>query len=238
MSITHYRLPVDGEGTLDAVFHEPDRPVAWVLALHGLESDKEGSKYYALAERILPLNMGLVRFDFRGCGKSSGTFGDTNVATRLTDARTLLMAIRSRAGGSRIGLFGSSMGGYVSLFLAGDPDVQATVTLAAPENVDDMVTRNAEAAQRIPAFLAEYEAGLNRKVPSGLSNVLLLHGDADDVVPVAHVDAIWPRLVEPRRKVIYAGGDHRFSDPAHLKSAMDEAVEWFAARLLQPSPLS
>lgn len=233
MTTSNLRIPIEHD-ELDVAIHAPATPRGWVVALHGLESNKDGSKYFTLADRLLPLGLGLVRFDFRGSGLSTGRFEDNNVATRLADARAVIDHVRTLPGGDSIGLFGSSMGGYVALFLAADPalDLRATVTLAAPANLDDLVKRNPAQAGAMAAFIAEYRLGTYAKVPPGGKNVLLLHCTADDVVPGWHQNEVWAGLAEPRRKVAYEGGDHRFSDPAHLAGLMDESVAWFQARML------
>ena len=225
------RLPLAGT-ELDVVFHTPHHPRAWVVCLHGLESDKDGRKYFMLADRLLPHGIGVVRFDFRGCGQSGGSFEDTNVGTRLEDARAVMEATRKQAGGSRLGLFGSSMGGFVGLFLTSEPGVAATVTLAAPANLDDLVERHQDQVDNLRAFAEEHRAGHYRKLPPTVPNLFLMHGSNDDVVPPAHARIIARHQVEPAGFRMFAGGDHRFSDPQHLDDAMQEAVDWFTGRLL------
>ncbi|MCP4689901.1 MAG: prolyl oligopeptidase family serine peptidase, partial [Desulfobacterales bacterium] len=61
----------------------------------------------------------------------------------------------------------------------------------------------------------------------GLSNILIVHGDADDVVPVSHAHEIYARAAEPKRLVIQKNGDHRMSDPAHQATFTRDAVAWF-----------
>ncbi len=231
MTVYFERIAVNGQ-ELDVAFHEPAHVRAWVVTLHGLESNKDGRKYFALSERLDQHGIGVVRFDFRGCGQSDGLFEDTNVGTRVADARTVLEAVRKRQGGDRLGLFGSSMGGFVSFFVAGDAEVRATVALAAPGNLDDLMEAHADTVDGLKAFLEEYRQGQYRKLPDNLPNVLLLHGAADDVVPVAHVEQVWPHLDEGRRQRIFPGCDHRFSALEDLDEAIRESEEWFVRHLL------
>lgn len=231
-------LRIDGVD-LAAVFHVPAHPVAWVVCLHGLESNKDGGKPLALAARLVPKNIGVVRFDFRGCGESGGEFLHTNIATRIADTRAVLKALEERPGGRRVGLFGSSMGGYVALFMAVDPAygnrIEATVALASPANLDDLSSAP-DGIDRMHAFAEEYRGGGYRAVPVGQRNVLLLHGAADEVVPVSHAEAIWQGLAEPRAKHIFDTADHRFSNTVDLDAGMNEAADWFL-RCFEPKPL-
>lgn len=235
----HLRIPV-GDDELDTVYHIPDAPArGWVVSLHGLESNKDGSKPIELARRLLAKGIGVVRFDFRGCGQSTGKFQDTNVQTRLDDARAVIHALEREPGGKNLGLFGSSMGGYVALFLSADhrlaDRVHATVALAAPSNLDDLISASPDAVTGLRAFIKEYREGLFKQVPAGQKAVLLLHGDADETVPVGHSEDVWHGLQEPRERRIFNGCDHRFSNPADLETAMNEAASWFERYLTSSS---
>ncbi len=231
----HERLET-GEGTLDVVYHIPENPRAWVVSLHGLESDKNGNKPILLAERLLPRGIGVVRFDFRGCGASSGEFSQTNVGTRLEDTRAVVHALAGKAGGKTLGLFGSSMGGYVALFAATDPEiapsVRATVALASPAQLNDLVEASGSELAHLRGFVDEHLAGRYLQVPTDICNVLILHGEADETVPVAHSEDIWNRLSEPKERFLFPACDHRFSDTRDLHRAMDEAATWFCRYLL------
>ena len=61
------------------------------------------------ARSCLPLGLALARFDFQGCGESTGVEDDTTIGTRLEDARSVLkyLAFHRRLDG-RLGLLGSS----------------------------------------------------------------------------------------------------------------------------------
>jgi alpha-beta hydrolase superfamily lysophospholipase len=237
MPIHHLRIP-SGNDLLDTILHEPENPRAWVVTLHGLEANKDGRKYLELAELLTPLGIGLARFDFRGCGLSTGSFGDTNVASRIEDGLRVIEALKGRPGAERLGLYGSSMGGYVALFLGFHPDVRARlraiVTLAAPSNLDDLVQATPDAVAAMPAFVEEYKTGRFKRVPPGNVHTLLLHGDADAVVPIQHNEELWAGLGEPRKRRIFPDGDHRFSQEEDLSLAMAETVAWFKQFLLAP----
>lgn len=220
------------------MLHEPENARAWVVALHGLEANKDGRKYLELAELLTPLGIGLARFDFRGCGLSTGNFAESNVASRIDDGLRIIEALAGRPGADQLGLYGSSMGGYVALFLALHPAVRekikAVVTLSAPSNLDDLVRALPDVMVSMTAFVEEYKQGAYTRVPPGNATTLLLHGDADSVVPLLHNQQLWDGLIEPRRRRVFAQCDHRFSQPEHLSAAMDETVVWFKQHLLEP----
>ena len=108
-------------GTVALALHLPAGagPFACVLACHGLGASKESDKYLLLGEELPRAGLALARFDFRGCGESTGIESDTTVGTRIEDALAVLdrLAKHSRLD-ARVGLLGSSMGGFVALHVA------------------------------------------------------------------------------------------------------------------------
>ena len=58
--------------------------------------------------------------------------------------------------------------------------------------------------------------------------VLILHGDADEVVPVTEAYELHECLTSPKRLTIFQDTDHRFSNPLVMQQAMTEALDWLA----------
>ena len=56
---------------------------------------------------------------------------------------------------------------------------------------------------------------------------LVIHGDADEVVPCLEGIAIYERLQQPKMLEVIKGADHILSDPAHRERAISLALEWF-----------
>src|SRR2546426_4563519 len=106
---------------LALVVHAPPgrRRVPCVIACHGLAASKDSDKYLLLGTELPAAGLALARFDFRGCGESSGREEDTTIASRVEDVEAVLgvLASHPRLDG-RVGLLGSSLGGFVALFVA------------------------------------------------------------------------------------------------------------------------
>ncbi len=111
-----------------------------MIASHGLLSSKDSEKYIALGERLSREGFAMLRFDFRGIGESEGRIEDDTVSRRIVDLGSAIDFVKSRPGlGNRIGLVGSSLGGYVSLIKASmDKEIRAVVTWATPFHLDDL----------------------------------------------------------------------------------------------------
>lgn len=229
---------VSDEFRINGTLHLPEasRPPV-IIGVHGLASDGDSPKQIALAERCNALGMAFLRFDHRGCGKSEGRFETvTSLAGRRRDLLCAVSALRSRGDlGQGIGFFGSSMGGTVSLSVAGDHPVDAVVVVAAPvtgRSVVRLPERGDGSALLTPEFYREHlDFDISDKLTS-IRGILVFHGDRDEVVPVSSGKEIFARASDPKKLIVQENGDHRISDPEHQKQFIAEASDWFASLLL------
>ncbi|OLC16608.1 MAG: hypothetical protein AUH29_04610 [Candidatus Rokubacteria bacterium 13_1_40CM_69_27] len=234
-----HTVPVAG-GRLALVLHLPERKerVPCVVACHGLRASKDSDKYLLLGAELPAAGLALARFDFRGCGESSGVEEETTVGTRLEDARAVLkyLPFHRRLNG-RFGLLGSSMGGYVALHLAAERgDSTPVVTWNAPSNLDDLMDAMDKDAPGLgPPFFRELTARLFTEAPAGVARHLIIQAEADDVVPVDHGATLYARAAEPCDLAIILNADHRLTDPVHRQEAVARSLEWFQ-RFLGKSP--
>ena len=231
MSAERHAVDVAG-GRLCLAVHLPDGDarVPCVVACHGLGASKDSDKYLMLAAELPAAGFALARFDFRGCGESPGVEADTTIATRVEDVEAVLarLAGHPRLSGA-FGLLGSSLGGFVALHVARrKPGVSAVVTWNAPAHLDGLASHDGEDRPGIGIALLEEIATHRYDVaPSGIERHLIVQGDKDDVVDVEHAAVLHARAAEPCELVIVAGGDHRLTEPAHRRLAVDASVAWF-----------
>jgi uncharacterized protein len=236
MLMERLRVAVRDGGHVAVVLHRPDgaRRVPCVLACHGLSASKDSDKYLLLGDEVPRAGLALARFDFRGCGESSGVETDTTIATRVEDATCVLAALEQHVGlDGRFGLLGSSLGGFVALHLARarDGDVPV-VTWNAPAALDELGdTTREDRAGLGPAFYAELATGRYAVAP-GVARHLIVQGDADTVVPVHHAQTLARRARQPFECCIIAGGDHRLTEPAHRAEAVRASIAWLRRFLL------
>jgi alpha-beta hydrolase superfamily lysophospholipase len=228
VTIERHRVPVPG-GALALVLHLPPRArSACVVACHGLGASKDSDKYLLLGEELPAAGLALARFDFRGCGESSGVEEDTTIASRVEDARTVLtrLAEHSRLDG-RFGLLGSSLGGFVALHLAARRPGLPIVTWNAPASLTELANDDLEEGRGLGVpFALEYAAGHYALAPAGVPMHLVVHGDADEVVELAHGVSLHERAAEPCELLVLPGGDHRLTAPAHRTRAVAASRAW------------
>ncbi len=62
---------------------------------------------------------------------------------------------------------------------------------------------------------------------ASLHQILIIHGDGDEVVPVENARGIYEMAGQPKELVIIPGGDHTLSDPGHRERALGICLNWF-----------
>ena len=223
------------------ILHLPEKKSPpCVIASHGLLSSKESEKYIALGDRLSQEGIAMLRFDFRGIGESEGSIEEDTVSRRMMDLGSAIEFIRSRRDlKNRIGLLGSSLGGYVSLLRAPqvqDEKIRAIVVWATPLHLDDLKSNKETEGHPLPgeAFFEDLPKHQLLPLLPKVSNCLVIHGEKDELVPADQAWKIFNSLGSPKEIRILEGADHRLTDPAHRGRAMDLSTAWFK-RYLQPT---
>lgn len=240
MSVERFELDIDGLGMV-GIRHKVENATACLITCHGFAANKDSKKYLGMAETCNRKGMDLVRFDFRGCGESGGEFRDSQVTRRLEDVGAVTDHVEG-LGYRSIGLFGSSLGGYVALIKASiDPRIKATVCIASPYSMGNLIEKRLRAGETLEengidqeyvVDLKEHdaymlEAFLDINVPT-----LIIHGKDDTIVPADHARYIFKRIRSPVKEIeIIKDGDHVFSEPSHLRRVLDMAGQWFKDHL-------
>lgn len=216
---------------LALVLHLPDGGgrVPCVVACHGLHASKDSDKYVLLGDVLPAAGIALARFDFRGCGESSGREDETTIASRLEDVEGVLALLEGhpRLDG-RVGLLGSSLGGFVALFVAARRPGTPVVTWNAPASLTELANDDLEENRSLGIpFALEFMTGRYALAPTGVPRHLCVHGDADDVVGLEHGAQLHEQAAQPCDLLVIAGGDHRLTDPAHRRQAVQASLDWF-----------
>lgn len=225
------------EFRLAGILHLPGTPKPpVVIGSHGLFGTSGSAKQVVLANACVSAGIGYFRFDHRGCGESQGAFEQvTTLEGRVQDITTAVKIITGRADTSDVfGFFGSSLGGATCISAAGLTRPDAVVLCAAP-----IRSGNIDPAKAVPDDIDEENIPLPPSVLhfdiagqlSNLQDILLFHGDADEVVPYENAGEIFALASEPKKLVTLPGGDHRMTDASHQKMFVAEAVAWFKERL-------
>lgn len=217
---------------ISGILHLPEREkFPCVIASHGLLSGKDSDKYVALGERLAREEMGMLRFDFRGCGESEGGMEKSTVSGRIADLGSAIQFIMSYPGvETRIGLLGSSLGGYLSLIKASmEEKIRAVVIWSTPFHLDGLKSQKSreETSQLGKVFFEDLPKHRLLPLLPKISNCLVLQGEKDEFVPVDQAWEIFNSLGSPKEIHVIEGADHRLTEPAHRQRAIDLSIEWF-----------
>lgn len=219
--------------TLRGILHLPpgDRPPV-VIGSHGLLSSGDSPKQIALAEQCIQRGIAFFRFDHRGCSQSQGDFAQvTTFDGRCRDLRSAIKTIFARSDtGNRIALFGSSFGGAVCIAVCADFPAASLITVAAPVQSSAIRPPYIIDPSKRPLLngLDRERLGFDvRDRLGGVNNILIFHGDADEIVPFENALKIYESAKAPKRLVRQAGGDHPMSNPRHQAAFMRLSLKWF-----------
>jgi pimeloyl-ACP methyl ester carboxylesterase len=207
-------------------------PAGGVVVLHGADSRKEN--HYDFARACAAGGLAALVFDARGHGESPGPLD----GRLLDDVAAMADLLRERAGVERIGLRGSSMGGYLALAAAAPARAAAVVAICPASAVGLSVgvrgRRFAFAADRdaLVALLGAHdEVDAARALDAAGVPLLLLHAEGDEVVPVELSRSL--HAAAPSSKlVVVPGGHHR--SVQHDAELQGEAVRFLARALRLP----
>jgi len=230
---------------LAGVLHLPGEgsSLAGAVLCHGMESTKSSAKIVAMSDALRERGLTGLRFDFAGSGESAGDFADISYSRQVDDLSAAVAHLMA-TGVKRVGLIGSSMGGSVVLLFAGSGmPVAGLATIAAPSDALEVV-RQVSTEQDLILWekrgFAEYHGRrLNTAFLDDMRQldivgaatritcpVLLIHGDADETVPVEQAHRVYEALRVDKKLRILSGADHRLSKPADMAAAMHDAEDW------------
>ena len=227
------RLDINSDGlTLKGILCTPETD-SWpvVVLCHGFLSHKDSSKYQQLAEVFAVKSIASLRFDFRGCGESAGLLQESTVSGRWNDLQRAIGQVESLDGfNGRLGLLGSSLGGYVVLLEASsNSQVRCTAVWSTPSHLLDLAKRLPEVS---PVEFSQecYEDLLTVELLPKLENVrhvLIVHGMEDHQVPPEHGANLFDAVKEPKDLYLLENADHRFSEQEPRDQAIRLTLDWF-----------
>lgn len=185
------------DGRLEGRYHHSkatNAPVALILHPHPQHGGTMNNKLvYTMYQAFVRRGFSVLRFNFRGVGRSQAEFD--NGQGELSDAAAALDWMQSHnpnAGGCWIG--GYSFGAWIGMqLMMRRPEISGFISISPPASVHDF------------SFLAPCP-----------SSGMIVHGDKDDIIPIASVEKLVQKLSNQKNITIdyrvIKGADHFFSN--------------------------
>jgi alpha/beta superfamily hydrolase len=207
------------DGRLEGRYHhnmEPNAPIALMLHPHPQHGGTMNNKVvYHLYHAFVKQGFSVLRFNFRGVGRSQGTFdrGEGELADAAS-ALDWLQGFNDNA--PHCWIAGFSFGAWIGMqLLMRRPEISGFISIAPPANSFDF------------SFLAPCP-----------SSGLILHGGRDEIVPEPSVAKLVDKLSAQRGITI----DYRLIDEAnhfftdHLDALTKHVDDYLATALRQKKP--
>jgi uncharacterized protein len=230
-----------------------------VLFCHGLAGHRIGKHrmYVSLSECLSRVGIASFRFDFRGSGDSEGEFAEMTLNGEVSDAVKAFEFLAEQPGidPDRIGIFGRSFGGAISILAAHKFGSVKSIALWAPvfnakqweEKWEMVKTHQVDEEKRhelmringqLPSmnFYREmFSMDLEKEVKS-LSDIpmMLIHGENDPLVAIEHSKMYLKLRSNTKTETAFIPlphSDHDFTHPEERVEAINQTCQWFAKTL-------
>ncbi|MFI4937484.1 MAG: YheT family hydrolase [Candidatus Berkiellales bacterium] len=112
-----------------------NRPLLWrpsqriILMLHGLTGNHQSKYLVRITQKLVALGFLVMRLDMRGCGAGAGLAKHLYHSGRSEDPRTILGWLKTRFPNSPVTQIGFSLGGNVTLKMAGEDSARPSGNL-------------------------------------------------------------------------------------------------------------
>ena len=179
-----------------------------------------------------------LTFDFRGCGKSDGVFKQQSQKMGIDDARAGLEFLLSQnVDRNRVGIMGSSFGGFVAAILMSEFDFVKSLALRVPavypDELLDAHVNDIQAYEYIPRkkWLDSVAYKGIAKFKGGL---LIIEAGRDEVVHSWIVKNYYNSAIKAgkRRHHLLKGAEHSLrKNPKAFQEANKITVDWFLKTL-------
>ena len=237
-----------------ATLHRPEGTGTFpmVIISHGFFSSK--GKYRALSEALEKEGIASIRFDFFGHGESDGKFENVTVRKMVENLRLVVKHAYELYFVDTLGLFGSSMGGMVSLLQAAQDSRIGALVLKSP--VSDFrqsmkkdlgavkmadweqkgwVTLHDADGSKFKLNYSFYREGegydVYRDARAIACPALIVHGNKDIDVPIEQSKRLFGAIRSEEKDLhVLEGCSHDYS-PAQKKELNRLAVDWFRRHL-------
>jgi fermentation-respiration switch protein FrsA (DUF1100 family) len=198
-------------------------PRATLLFFHG----NAGNISHRLDSLVLfnKLRLAVFIIDYRGYGNSEGKLSEDGIYQDAQAAWRYLTETRGIPG-TKILLFGRSLGGAVAAYVAAHNDAMGVVLESTFTSVPDIA---ADLYPWLPVrWLSRYHYNTLERMAAIDSPVMIVHSRHDEIIPFRHARKLFERANEPKR-FLELSGDHNYGFMQELdryREHWDDFIRW------------
>lgn len=216
---------------------EGNGPFPGVVFLHGRGSSRKN--YLPMAKKLSENGIIGLAFDFRGCGESDGDFGNQTHRMGIEDGEAAVnFLLEQNIDRNRVGILGTSFGGYIAGMLLNKYDFICSVILRVPASYSDKTLDTTVTASQEKNFFGKKENWADSSSFTGLKNfkgdLLVIQSENDKLILPEAVRKYYEIAgsVKNRRYYIQKGAGHSFQDDSKgLAFFQKIVVDWFIETL-------
>lgn len=219
VKFTEVMLALKGD-SLSGWWVPSENPAGTLLCFHGNAANVAANVDQVLRLRSTGLNVFII--DYRGYGHSTGGPPREKLFYEDAERAWQYLVAERNIPPAHIAIYGHSLGGAVAIDLASKhPDAGALITEAALTSIADRTHGTYAAYLPVRLIITERLDSLS-KVGSIHVPKLILHGDADTMVPSLMAKRLFAAAADPKQIALIHGGGHE-------DSAVVNATDYFAA---------
>ena len=177
----------------------PD-PDGVVFFLHGNSANLKA--WFIDGDLYRRANLDLVMMDYRGFGKSTGHI--ESEAQLHADVEAVWQAVAPRYAGKRVIAYGRSLGTGLAAAWAARHQPQLTILVSPYASMKELAALH---YPWLPEAVLRYPLRSDEAVARIHAPLLLVHGDQDALIPLAHSESLAQRA-SSARLVVIAGAAH------------------------------
>lgn len=195
-------------GSLEVLIDEPaEDPRVLVVFAHPLPThggNMHTKMVFQGAKGLARAGCLVLRFNFRGVGRSTGVFDEGR--GELDDFSAALDFVSTQYPNLEIWSCGVSFGAYIAMTAGANDDRVSTLIGIAP-----------------PVSMRNFSI-----VQTSIKPKFLVHGEADELIPVKAVRKFYAQMVEPKELVVIDRANHVFDGQAsEVGDALEELLRDF-----------
>jgi hypothetical protein len=227
-----------------------------LVCIHGLCSAFHREIYISLRDQLVRRGWGVLGFDLRAHGNSSGNLFDITVDQSVADVRAIIAYAKKLKGVESLSLFGRSYGGLLAIVMAMENQSIFLLGLSAPvtdyiEQRGFQLTKQQLADWKNTGYTSyqranneyvrigydfylsamPYHKNFPKLIPKIPSTTMIIQGDADERIPLTLTQQFFDSLACEKEIVVVHGADHGFSDPTHRKNMINHFREFYTEHL-------